>query len=71
MLRLKSVHQNCVLGRCVHVVSNFIATSPFLIYLGGNMALYEWKFWTYMIKSLRFYVGLVTQLWLRIKVYLK
>ena len=33
ILRLKSVHLNCILGRCIGVVSNCIATSPFFIFL--------------------------------------
>ena len=37
-LRLKSVSQNCVLGRCIHVVFNHSATSPFLSYFLWKLA---------------------------------
>ena len=49
-LRLKSVYQNCVLGRCVHVALNHIATSPILLffwnmaYKNGNLHLHDQKF---------------------------
>ena len=33
VLRLKSVYQSCVLGRCVYVVFNHIATAHFLFFI--------------------------------------
>ena len=47
MLRLKYVQKNSVLGRCVCVVSNHIATSPLflnLAYINGKFGLHDLRF---------------------------